>query len=682
MKNLKLYLKISIPVCVMLIAGLAVILVLAVSSAKAEIQSSTEDRLTEMADAKATVIETYFADYMRYMQAFTMVPEVAEVLQNPTDATATAAAQSALEAYVGTFDAMEGLFIMDPTSTILCHSNTPAIGAKVYDESKSDILQMVIDGVQSAPNHVYLRGISVSTSTGALVCTVFAGVYDTSGNLIGVVGGGCFLSDLQALLDSMTVEGLENAQMRLINLSNNLFLICPDEELVNTEVEDVAVLAIEEMVETQPAGIYTVTMEYAGSIMNVYNTLEDYNLLVIVSDTENEVYAGVKALTLRLVIVIAIILVVLLLITVIISKMVANGIVRVVKVIGDVGDTLDLTKAEELRESAKRKDEVGMMASATCKLTDAVSGAVASIRANAENVMSGTESAKEQITDSRRTAQDISSAVSDLANGATQMAQDVVSTSDVTDNIGSSVGRVLEAAQMNMENGRTVYDESIKVQQQLEHLRKADEETDRMAVQVADSVNQTATVVESISQAAESIISIASETNLLALNASIEAARAGEAGKGFAVVADNIKNLAEESNAAANKITSMLSEITALSDHNKELTESIKQATASETDELEKMNSIFEEMIRLLQNTEEGNREIVDLVETLNSDKQTILDSVNSLSGVSQMNAASSEETSASLIQLESNMEGVVGNAEDLQKIAEELQKNVSVFKI
>ena len=178
MKNLKLYLKISIPVCVMLIAGLAVILVLAVSSAKAEIQSSTEDRLTEMADAKATVIETYFADYMRYMQAFTMVPEVAEVLQNPTDATATAAAQSALEAYVGTFDAMEGLFIMDPTSTILCHSNTPAIGAKVYDESKSDILQMVIDGIQSAPNHVYLRGISVSTSTGALVCTVFAGVYD------------------------------------------------------------------------------------------------------------------------------------------------------------------------------------------------------------------------------------------------------------------------------------------------------------------------------------------------------------------------------------------------------------------------------------------------------------------------------------------------------------------------
>ena len=188
-----------------------------------------------------------------------------------------------------------------------------------------------------------------------------------------------------------------------------------------------------------------------------------------------------------------------------------------------------------------------------------------------------------------------------------------------------------------------------------------------MAGRVAESVNETANVVEQISTAAESIISIASQTNLLALNASIEAARAGEAGKGFAVVADNIKNLAT---------------ITDYSDTNKELTESIKIATINEATALEEMSNSFDEMLRLLQETEEGNKQIATLVETMNSDKENILNSIESLSSISEENAASTQETSASLMELDTNMESVVSQAKDLQQIAEELTANVKYFKI
>ncbi len=301
---------------------------------------------------------------------------------------------------------------------------------------------------------------------------------------------------------------------------------------------------------------------------------------------------------------------------------------------------------------------------------------------HADTVNTKAELAKDSISSSQKTTTDISSAVNDLATGATAMAEDVQSTSSITVNIGSSVDNVLESANANLERGRQVYDESTKVKDQLEQIKIQDQKNDEMAGQVADSVNETASVVAQISTAAESIISIASQTNLLALNASIEAARAGEAGKGFAVVADNIKDLAGDTNNLAGEITNMLSTITDYSNNNKELTENIKAAITNETMALEEMSESFDQMLALLRETEEGNRQIVELVESMNADKENILNSVESLSSISEENAASTQETSASLMQLDTNMESVVEQAQDLQKIAEELTANVKYFKV
>ncbi len=308
--------------------------------------------------------------------------------------------------------------------------------------------------------------------------------------------------------------------------------------------------------------------------------------------------------------------------------------------------------------------------------------ALARIIDHAGDVNNRAEITKDSISNSQKTTTDITSAVNDLAEGATAMAQDVQSTSSITINIGSAVDSVLDSANSNLDKGRRVFDESTKVKDQLEQIKIQDQKTDEIAGQVAESVNETANVVTQISSAAEGIISISSQTNLLALNASIEAARAGEAGKGFAVVADNIKNLAEETSHLAGEITGMLTTITNYSAKNKELTESIKTATTNEATALEEMSESFDEMLLLLQETEEGNKQIVELVETMNTDKDEILNSVESLSSISEENAASTQETSASLSQLDNHMESVVEQAEDLQKIAEELTTNVKFFKV
>lgn len=300
----------------------------------------------------------------------------------------------------------------------------------------------------------------------------------------------------------------------------------------------------------------------------------------------------------------------------------------------------------------------------------------------AGRVDSGAIDTQTKIADSQQMSSDISSAVSDIAYGATSMAHDVQSTSDLTVNIGTSVESVLDSTTDNSDAGKQVYLNAENVKAQLVQLKKTGEDTDVMATEVSDSVNETSEFVGKISTAAEAIIGIASQTNLLALNASIEAARAGEVGKGFAVVADNIKGLAEESDTAAKEITGMLSRIVQLSDKNKDLTSRIKEATQTEVAELQEMAAAFDEMMVLLERTENGNATIISLVQSLKSDRDSVMNSVESLSSISEQNAASTEETSASLDQLSMNMDDVVSKAKELQLIAHELQESIGFFTV
>lgn len=203
----------------------------------------------------------------------------------------------------------------------------------------------------------------------------------------------------------------------------------------------------------------------------------------------------------------------------------------------------------------------------------------------------------------------------------------------------------------------TVENTAKELQDSYENAQKYANDAGQSRVQMQETVKAMERISES-SQKIENIISeledIASQTNLLSLNASIEAARAGEAGKGFAVVADQIRNLAEQS------ATSAVS--------TRELIEGSLYDVNEGNKAVEAVSSTLDEVVN-------GMTSIADTAKTL-SDKsleqaktmEQVELGVNQISEVVQSNSAAAQETSAT--------------SEELSAQAETLETLVNQFQL
>ncbi|SCZ77802.1 methyl-accepting chemotaxis protein [Pseudobutyrivibrio xylanivorans] len=534
----------------------------------------------------------------------------------------------------------------------------------LVDISHREFWQEAMTGKFSVSNAI------VSASTGTRSISMAGPVIDNhTGKVIGTVHRNYNLNDFHEILAAECDEGFvvdRNGDM----LAHSQYEIGPDDEVMNFSASPyMNTDGIEGSYKSTAAG-YPTYLAYAKD-----NDLSGFT--VCVAKKESDIMSSARKSAYIVIGIGAVLLVV----VAILSIMLANGFSKPITAVDSSLSNLADGRFKQIDGFTNRKDEIGKIVRSTNSVIGKLDGIVGSIKASAANVGDSSEKLSEMANQIASTVDGVANSVQEIATGAAQQAEEI---QQAAENVGKITDAV-SGVQTSTENMETLAgkmkEASVNSSKSLLNLQTSSSDMTEKIEEIARTISATKDAVTSINESVEGISGIASQTNLLSLNASIEAARAGEAGKGFAVVAEEIRKLADDSDSMAQDIRTQMDVLLKQSEAAVAAANLVRQGNLEQQEAIGGTLESVNGMLADIDGTVEGVRDIAGGAETCVRSNDVVSDAMSSLSAISEENAASSETTGASAEELSATVTTLASSADDLKDIAIKLNEEISFFK-
>lgn len=338
----------------------------------------------------------------------------------------------------------------------------------------------------------------------------------------------------------------------------------------------------------------------------------------------------------------------------------------------------DLTTAIELKE----RNEIGKTANALNKAQGHMVSLIAGITETSKDLGEAVANFTKNFATMEESITNVSAAVNELAENTTAQAQSTNEASASVEEIAGGIEDTTKEVVSLDENAKVMQEYSDKSMEALRELIDVNTKTKADIDSMYTQTTNTNDSVQKISQAATLIGEIASQTNLLSLNASIEAARAGEAGKGFAVVAEEIGTLATQSSNTATGINDLIAELTENSEKSMAIMQKMNEAAQLQVSTLESTREMFHGLKEALNSCVVSIDLITQRIENINTQRQRVTDSIEVLNQLATDNAASTEETSAMAMELDGAVKNSSEIVKEVMSHTDMLVENAKHFKL
>lgn len=355
----------------------------------------------------------------------------------------------------------------------------------------------------------------------------------------------------------------------------------------------------------------------------------------------------------------------------------ANG--QLSKIISDIDSSKgDLTS----RININSHDEVGELVDGINLFIEKLQEIMKSIRSQSENILVSSKEIADKINESGNNTNEVSATMDEIAAAMQEISATVEELSSGSENIFESIIHLTDKINDGNVLTKDIQSRSLNYKTEIEN-----EKTNAVAIinEIKNTLEQS---IENSKEAAqiqsltENILQIASQTNLLSLNASIEAARAGEAGKGFSVVAAQISELAESSRTIAKNIqeisTLVTESVTGLSSDSKKLLEFVNNDVLTDYD---KFVAISDNYYNDAVNVNNILEEFTTGTSALKTTMSEMNHGINDISTTIEESANGTNDISSRIRNIASSVDAIKSQTAENQSIGNELKKDVEVFK-